>query len=135
MPTLSINADTVAAILLQARAFDAKVDQSDPDSGSNPSDDSSVDALEFGASDDTLRELMSEISDLNDDEQRELIALAWLGRGDFSLLEWSDALKSAADIGRARTPRYLTGIPMVSDYLEEGMSLFNLSIQDYLDRH
>lgn len=135
MPTLTITPDSAFSIVLKARQFDAKVDQTDPDSGSNPSDDNSVDALEFGAGDDTLHELSSAISDLNDDEQRDLIALIWLGRGDFALGEWNEARAAASDIGRKRAPRYVAGIPLVSDYLEDGLSQFNQSVEDYLDRH
>jgi hypothetical protein len=135
MPTLTITPDSAFSIVLKARQFDAKVEESDPDSGSNPTDDSSVDALEFGADDDTLHELNSAISDLNDDERRDLIALIWLGRGDFTLGEWNEARAAAVDIGRERTPRYVAGIPLVSDYLEDGLSQFNQTVEDYLDRH
>jgi hypothetical protein len=79
--------------------------------------------------------LSSAISDLNDDEQRDLIALIWLGRGDFTLGEWNEARTAAIDIGRERTPRYVAGIPLVSDYLEDGLSQFNQTVEDYLDRH
>ena len=135
MPTLTITPDSAFAILLKARQFSVKVDQTDPDSGSNPSDDDSVDALEFGASDDTQRELVSAISDLNDDEQRDLIALIGLGRGDFTLGQWDEARASAGEVGRECISRYVTDIPLVSDYLEEGLSQFNQTIEDYLDRH
>jgi hypothetical protein len=135
MPTLTISPDSAFAILLKARQFDVKVDETDPDSGSNPSDDDSVDALEFGASDDTRHELVSAISDLNDDEQQDLVALIWLGRGDFTLGEWDEARISARDIGRRRAPRYVAEIPLASDYLEDGLSQFNETIADYLDRH
>jgi hypothetical protein len=134
MPTLTITPDSAFAILLKARQFDEKVEETDPGSGSNPSDDASVDALEFGPSDDTQRELLSAIRDLNDDEQRDLIALIMLGRGDFTLGEWTAARQAAADIGREKIPRYIREIPLVSDYLEDGLSQFNLSSQDYLDR-
>ena len=135
MPPLTITPDSVFSIVLKARQFDAKVEETDPDSGSNPTDDSSVDALEFGSGDDTLHELSSAISDLNDDEQRDLIALIWLGRGDFTLGEWNEARTAAIDIGRERAPRYVAGIPLVSDYLEDGLSQFNQTVEDYLDRH
>jgi hypothetical protein len=59
MPTLTITPDSAFSIVLKARQFDAKVEETDPDSGSNPTDDSSVDALEFGADDDTLHALNS----------------------------------------------------------------------------
>lgn len=133
MPSLTITPDSAFSILLKARQFDVKVDQTDPDSGSNPTDDSSVDALEFGPGDDTLRELRSAINDLNDDEQRDLIALIWLGRGDFAIDRWKDARSAARDIIRSRVPRYVAGIPLVSDYLEEGLSQFNHALAEYLD--
>lgn len=135
MPTLTITPDSAFAILLKAREFDVKVTGTDPDSGSNPSDDGSVDALEFAPGDDTQHELFSAIRDLNDDEQLDLLALIFLGRGDFTLKEWSAARQAAGDIGRDKTPRYIAQIPLVSNYLEDGLSQFNLSIQDYLDRH
>ena len=130
MTTLTITPDSAFEILLKARQFDVKVSGTDPDSGSNPSDDGSVDALEFSPNDDTQHELFSAIRDLNDDEQHDLLALIFLGRGD-----WRAARQAAGDIGRDNTPRYVAGIPLVSNYLEDGLSQFNLSIQDYLDRH
>jgi len=135
MPTLTITPDSAFEILLKARQFDVKVSGTDPDSGSNPSDDGSVDALEFSPNDDTQHELFSAIRDLNDDEQHDLLALIFLGRGDFSRGDWRAARQAAGDIGRDNTPRYVAGIPLVSNYLEDGLSQFNLSIQDYLDRH
>lgn len=135
IPPLTITPESAFAILLKAREFDVKVTETDPDSGSNPSDDTSVDALEFGPKDDTQRELFSAIRDLNDDELLDLVALIFVGQGDFTLAEWHAARQAAADIGRAKTPRYVTDIPLVSNYLEDGLSQFNLTLQDYLDQH
>jgi Protein of unknown function (DUF3775) len=135
LPILTITPDSAFAILLKAREFDVKIPQTDPDSVSNPSDDNSVDALEFGPSDNTRHELISAIHDLNDDEQRDLIALILLGRGDFTLGEWNEARQTTGQIGRQHIPRHVAEIPLASDYLEEGLSQFNESLQDYLDKH
>ena len=135
MANLTITPDSAFEILLKAREFDAKVPQSDPASGSNPSDDGSVDALEFGPSDETEDELVSAISDLNDDEQIDLIVLIWLGRGDFTLSEWPAARTAAAEIGRENVPRYVCEIPLVSSYLQDGLSQLDESIGEYFDRH
>jgi hypothetical protein len=135
MPELILNPDTAFAILLKAREFDSKVDETDPDAASNASDDNSVDALEARSSDPTLHELTSAIRDLNDDEQLDLIALIWIGRGDFTLAEWEEARSSARDVGRARTPRYVAEIPLVSDYLDEALSQLGFSLEDYIDAH
>jgi hypothetical protein len=135
MPTLTISPESAFAILLKAREFDVKEDETDPDSGSNPTDDGETDVLEFGPDDETLHELASAIRDLNDDEQRDLLALILVGRGDYSLEEWSQARRIAGEVERPRVPRYVAGIPLVSDYLEEGLSQFNLSLEDYLEDH
>ena len=132
LPELTINPDAAYFILTKAREFDEKVEDTDPDSGSNPSDDGGVDILEAGPDDATYEELASAIASLNDDEQLDLIALIWLGREDFTLSEWNEARGAARDIGRARLPRYVSEIPLVSDYIEDGLSQFGLSLEDYL---
>jgi hypothetical protein len=135
MPNLTITSDSAFAIVEKARQYDAKVAGTDPDSGSNPTDDNSVDALEFAPDDDTRNELIGAIDDLNDDEQADLIALILLGRGDFTRDEWRAARRTADDIGRAKIPEFVAEIPLVSDYLEEGLSQFGETLADYLDRH
>ena len=134
MPNLTLTPETAFEILLMVRGFDAKVPQSDPDSGSNPSDDMGVDALEFGAGDQTEHEILSAISDLNDDDQRDLIALILVGRGDFDLTEWQSAQAGWDDVGRAKVPRFVIRIPLASDYLEEGLAQCGLSLAEYLNQ-
>jgi hypothetical protein len=58
---------------------------------------------------------------LDTDQQITLVALMWLGRGDFSAEEWKAALLEATRSWNTRTSEYLTGTPMVADYLEEGL--------------
>lgn len=135
MPTLTITADSAFAIVEKARQYAAKVAGTDPDSGSNPTDDASVDALEFSAGDDTRNELIGAIDDLNDDEQADLIALILVGRGDLTRDEWRQARATADDIGRAKIPEFVAQIPLASDYLEEGLSQFGETMADYFDRH
>jgi len=53
---LTISVKKAFFIIVKAREFDEKVAPSDPDSGSNPSDDKEVDVLEAG-DDATLEEL------------------------------------------------------------------------------
>jgi hypothetical protein len=132
---LTIRPETAFFILLKAREFDEKVEQTDPDSGSNPSDDNGIDVLEDSPDDATFDELSGAIDALSDDELCDLIALIWVGRGDFALTEWDDARTSAADITRERAPRYVAAQPTVSDDLEEALSQFGYSLADYLDEH
>ena len=129
-PELNIATDKVAYIIVKAREYDEKQADTDPDSGSNPTDDSDADVLEDQPDDPTRAELVAAIRGLNEDEQIELVALAWLGRGTYSLDEWQDALDTARGEHNKRTAEYLLGLPMLGDYLEEGLAQFGESISD-----
>lgn len=134
MPALSIPIDKIAFIIVKAREFDAKEADSDPDSGSNPTDDNDRDVLEDKEGDQARRELITAINDLNEDEQNELVALAWLGRGTYDITEWKDAVDAARDAHNKRTAQYLLSLPLLGDYLEEGLEAFGDSIVDMDDR-
>jgi len=123
---INIGSDKVGFIILKAREFDVKVDPEDEeaDEGSNPADDDDDDSavLEDHADDPTLEELRGAIDGLNDDEIVDLIALAWVGRGDFERNEWSSARKLARERHRRHSADYLIGMPALGDHLEEGMA-------------
>jgi len=129
-PSLDIPTDKLAFIIERAREFDVKEGDSDPDSGSNPSDDGNTDILEDQPGDATREELSSAIRALNEDERAELIALAWLGRGTFDLEEWDEAISTARSEHGRRAAEYLIGLPLLGDYLEDGMALFDEGIVD-----
>ena len=130
-PTLGIAADKVCFIIVKARAFDAKELDSDPDSGSNASDDKMIDVLETRSDDPVLQELGTFIRGLDVDEQVNLVALAWVGRGTYDITEWGDALANARGEHNNRTAEYLTGLPLLGDYLEEGLDAFGLGCAEY----
>lgn len=121
---LGINSDKVCHIIAKARVFDAKEGDSDPDSGSNAADDGMTDVLEDKADDLSYRELMAFIRTLSEDEQVSLVALAWVGRGTYDIAEWGEAHNLARHEHNKRTAEYLTGLPLLSDYLEEGLAAF-----------
>jgi hypothetical protein len=131
VPDLSISAAKVAVILAKARQFDAKDVVTDPDSGSNASDDAMLSVLEDHADDPVRAELRAIIRGLNEDEQIDLVALAWLGRGDGDLDEWDDLREEADRAHNGRTAEYLLGMPLLGDYLEEGLSQFGHSAEEF----
>ncbi len=131
IPDLSISAAKVAAILAKARQFDAKDAVTDPDPGSNASDDAMLSVLEDHADDPVQTELRAIIRGLNEDEQVDLVALTWLGRGDGELDEWDDLREEADHAHNRRTAEYLLGMPLLSDYLEEGLSQFGHSVEEF----
>jgi hypothetical protein len=118
---LTVNPQAVSFIIEKARAFDAKVEPDDPESGSNPSDDRGIGILEDFADDPTLEELKSAIDGLNEDESRDLVALMWTGRGDYDKNQWSEAKAQAHTIPPPDRSRYLIGTPLLADYLEQGL--------------
>ncbi|MBB4374465.1 hypothetical protein GGD63_007295 [Bradyrhizobium sp. cir1] len=136
MPELAISAEKVAFIIEKAREFDVKEGDADPDSGSNPSDDDAVDVLEDDGSDPVGRELGGFIVALNEDEQVDLVALTWLGRGDGTIDDWDDLRARAVEArGEYRNPRretvhYLLGEPMLGDLLADGLDAFGIDWTD-----
>ena len=69
------------------------------------------------------------IDQLSIEAQQELIALTWLGRGDYTLQEWPEALKQARERWNKHTAAYLTGMSLLSDYLEEGLSAMEYDLE------
>ena len=132
---LSIDRDKVCYIVVKARAFDAKSAVTLPAETSDPSESDMSEVLEDHASDPVAHELTSFIDDLNEEEQIELVALAWLGRGTYSLAEWDEAVREAGDAHNERTAAYLLGMPQLGDYLEEGLSRFGFSCEDFERGH
>lgn len=117
-------------VIIRAREFDAQEGIIEPDYGSNPADDGFRQVLEAYADDPTFDELVDFINGLNVDEQCELVALAWVGRGDYGKEEWEEALAMARDQHNDRTALYLLGMPLLGDYLEEGLAAFDISCED-----
>lgn len=68
-------------------------------------------------------ELKGMIEDLEPDQQMSLVALMWVGRGDYSLEEWDEALEHAEESWNDHTADYLIGTPMLADYLSEALEL------------
>jgi hypothetical protein len=70
------------------------------------------------------------ISELNEDEQASLIALAWIGRGDYGADDWEEARNLARERNIRDPATYLLGIEMLGDMLEEGLEALGLSLDD-----
>lgn len=132
-PELTIPLDMVGYIVERAREFDAKVADSDPDSGSNATDDGGIDVLEDKPGDLAQRELVDQINSLNIDQQIELVALAWIGRGTYDIGAWEEAKATARQEHNNRTGQYLAGMPLLGDYLEGGLDAFGEGVVDMDD--
>ena len=130
MPELSISAEKVVFLIEKAREFDVKEGVSDPDEGSNGSDDGMVDVLTDNGGDPVVREITGFINAMSEDEQVDLVALMRLGRGDGTIDEWDEIRDEAAREHNARTASYLLGEPLLGDLLAEGLEEFGISFAD-----
>jgi hypothetical protein len=128
---LAISTEKVCFLILKAREFDVKDAVTEPDPGSNPADDMDAEVLEDHPDDPVVEEITALIDDLSVDEQIDLVAIAWLGRGDYTVDDWSSVRADAADAHNAGTAEYLLGLPLLGDYLEEGLSLLGRGCQEF----
>ena len=128
---LTISLEKLAYIITKAREFDVEVPPVDEDSGSNPSDDAEWDVLQAGADNPAYQELVDAINGLGNPARIELLALTWLGRGDYAKEEWRDAVEEARRIHDEKETQYLIGTPLLADYLKEGLSQLGYSLEDY----
>ncbi|HEY3641461.1 MAG TPA: DUF3775 domain-containing protein [Xanthobacteraceae bacterium] len=131
MPTLSISPEKVCYIVVKAREFDVKDVVTDPDDGSNPTDDAMISVLEDNPDDPVLQELTAFIGALTEDEQIDLVALAWLGRGDGDIGDWEALRAEAARAHNNRTASYLLGMPQLAEFLEDALSDFGRSCDEF----
>jgi len=67
---------------------------------------------------------------MTEDEQVDLVTLAWLGRGDGSLEDWNELRDEAARAHNRRTASYLLGMPLLADYLDEALAQFGHSCDE-----
>ena len=95
-PMPEINPAKVCFIIEKARGLSSEDVGADPDA-SNPADDGERSIL-TGANASVRRELVQFIKDLDVDEAAALVALAWIGLGDFEPEEWKRAVAAG---GRA----------------------------------
>ena len=125
---LALPVDTLAFIIEKAREFDVQVEVDDPNPGSNPSDDRQLEVLESYGDNPAELELAQALTDLNNDQLAELLALLRVGRGDFSRDSWPEALRAARAARNERIVRYFLGTPMLGDLIEEGLAELGLSV-------
>jgi hypothetical protein len=128
---LSISPEKVFFIIVKAREFAAKDAVTDPDPSSSGADDRMISVLEDHADDPSFDEAREFIAALSEDERIDLVTLAWLGRGDYTADDWDEVRGEAADAHNERTAEYLLGMPLLADYLQEGLELLDIQLDEF----
>ncbi|NEX22513.1 DUF3775 domain-containing protein [Thiorhodococcus mannitoliphagus] len=127
---LHIQPDSLCYIIGKAREFQAKEEVVLPDTPSSPSEDWALQILADHSEDYSLREMTGAIGEMSERQRAELVALMWVGRGDYSIEEWETAVDDAIGDYSLNAAGYLLSHPMVSDDLEEGLIAHGYSCQD-----
>lgn len=125
---LNVSGETVCRLVELAQAFQSQEAITLPNDGSNPIDEpGDAPAPAAGVDDPSRAEFQTIVADLEPDQQTEVVALMWLGRGDFQEDDWQGALRLARDEWTPETADYLLGHPLLPEYLVEGLAAFGLS--------
>jgi len=112
------------AIIDKAHEFHSREDVTFPEEPDSIDEGWAQQVASDYAGDPYYQELKNIIEDLEPDQQIMLVSLMWVGRGDYSLEEWEEALQFAEETWTENTAEYLVGTPLLADYLAEGLQQF-----------
>jgi len=125
---IDLNPEIVQQIIAKAREFQAPEDLVMPEE--DDSGDLATDPAEAWRGDPAFQQLQAAIDDLAQDQQIALVALMWVGRGDYGPDEWEAAVEQAEQEWTPRTAEYLSGTPLLADYLALGLEQVSTSDDD-----
>ena len=132
---MEIALETVCYVINRARELMADMTPLDDESGRRSRDDAAREELPEEDSSEVVEspaydELKEFIDSLSEDEQIELVALTWIGRGTYTADDWDEAVEIAREEHSKRASVYLLGQPLLAEELEEGLDEFGLSCED-----
>jgi len=127
MPELRISAEKVCALIEAARELAGKVPSTAGDRTTTGDDSKLVTLEEYPGYDDRRQQTVEFIAGLNVDEQIDLLALIWLGRGDYGIEEWDAALAEAEARIAARDPDFMIGDAALPEYLGDALNEFDMT--------
>ena len=129
LPGPAVSLDKLCFIVSLAREYEVEEEAAEPEADSGALEEERLLALESGATASIDEELRTIIDELDEDEQIDLVALVWMGRDGAEVSDWPLLRAQAADAHNERTAAYVMGIPLFSEFLEEGMNAFGLSCE------
>lgn len=126
---LEMNPEIVCTIIDKLHEFHVKEEVVIPEVPDSPTDDWAMQVMADHKDDLTYQELDIIIKDLEPDQKQTLLALMWLGRGDYSIEEWENALNDVTGDYINNMEAQFIAIPFVADYLQEGLSLHDYTCE------
>ncbi len=129
--SVDVNPEIVGRLVSLAHAFHAREEVCIPDRPLSPSSDWATQILADHKDDSTYSEFVGLIDSLEPDQQIFVVALMWLGRGDFTVEEWDAAIQDASDNWHDNTADYLLAHPLLASDLEAGLDMLGYEPEDY----
>jgi hypothetical protein len=127
-------------VITKLREFQAKQEDipsryAESEDASNAVDDGMREVLEDTPNDPVLEELGSFLRSLNVDELATLVALVYIGRGDFAPTEWDAAFAEAKQRDLRAATRTLVNTPLSADYLDDTMAIYGQTFDEFEQKH
>ncbi|CEK12147.1 DUF3775 domain-containing protein [Legionella hackeliae] len=116
---LNIEPHKIRDILNQIKCFQEKEDE-------YPKLTCEKDSL-YVLSDPWYQSVLNKINTLPPDQQATLVALLYLGHGDFKKSEWTEAFAIAHDQLTNHIGQYLLSQPKVINYIENGLKILGFT--------
>ncbi len=139
---MDIKPENVCHIIFKARQLNAIEAMQETGVGAETDADELLEDMQQGRvvheereHDPTYYEIKGFIDELSGDDQCDLIALAWLGRGDAGKNEWGDLVNLARERRSDHTAEYLLAMPLLGEYLQDALDQFEISCEDFEDEH
>ncbi len=124
---LNLDKNTILDILDKIRQFQVKEAVSFPEITAEMDP---LYVLADYADDPVYQEAVAIINNLRPDQQATLVALMYLGRGDYSKDEWQEACNFAQEELTDKTGQYLMARPSAADDIERGLDELDISLRD-----
>lgn len=116
---LNLSTDIICTIILKAKQFLSKEAVSFPEL-TNEMD--AMQPLADHQDDLNYQEVITNINDLEPQQQMTLVALMYIGRGDYTKDEWQEAFDTARENWTLQTGEYLLSRPTMPDDIEQGLN-------------
>ncbi|WP_412546546.1 DUF3775 domain-containing protein [Maricaulis sp. MIT060901] len=118
---MNIAEKAVRDLIVRARGYDGKEQIDDLERDQDTAETDAVETLQTGQTDEGRDEIEAWIDGLDEEAQAELVALYWIGRGDFEGRDFPRVVNAARERRTTPTADYLLGAPLMGDYIEIGL--------------
>ena len=127
--------ETLCRIVLRAREYEAQTpsdyDADETADNVDDEDEGTLSVLDDSINDSVEEELRSIMEDLGEDQLVEVLALCWVGAGNYDGSDWDEALQDSQEMlddgGTESVIDELLDMPLLPSVLEAGLAAFDLN--------